>query len=124
MANTNSILSEDAAALPLTLRRIARAFLDRDHLFTAASLPTHVAGQAVADARYAAVLACLGAGFSTLDGAPVPGTATVRDSTGRTRLYLHYRYADQPWVEAFSSDGEPLGVAHMAVQFPLLADEG
>lgn len=117
MANTNSILSEDAAAL----RRIARAFLDPDHLRAATGVPSEYAEQAVADARYMAAVRALDAGFTTLDGAPVPGTATVRDRTGRTRAYLHYRDAQHPWVEVFGADGETLGVAHLAVQFPLTA---
>lgn len=123
MTDQSSILAEDAERMPLALRRIARAFLDRDHLDVAAGLLSADAEQAVADARYAAVAAALADGYITVDGTPVPGTATVRDPDGRSRLYLCYRDAQAPTVEAFGHEGERLGVAHLAVQFPLAATE-
>ena len=121
--STPSISSDDAAALPLTLRRIARAFLDRDHLRAAAGVPTEAAEQAVADERCGAVLAALADGFTVVEGSPAPGVCTVRDVGGRSRLYLHYREAQEPVVEVFGENGEALGVAHLAVQFPLAAGE-
>lgn len=105
------------------MRRSARAFLDRDHLQAAFGLPTEAAEQSVADSRHGAVLAALSDGYTTVEGSPVPGVCTVRDATGRIRLYLHYRETQVPTVEFFGDAGETLGVAHMAVQIPRMAGE-
>jgi hypothetical protein len=102
---------------------VARAFLDRDHLRAASGVPSENAEHAVTTARYEAAVAALADGFTTVDGTPVPGTCTVRDATGRSRLYLHYRDPQAPVVEVFGADGEALGLAHLGVQFPMLAGE-
>jgi hypothetical protein len=123
MTNQSAILAEDAARLPLALRRIARAFLDRAHLSAAAGVPADCAAQTVANARWAVVLVDLVDGYTTDDGSIVPGTATVRDAAGRSWMRLYYRDAQVPTVEAFGADGESLGVAHLGAQFPLLDGE-
>lgn len=123
MPAKTSISASDAAALPRVLRRVARAFLDRDHLRAASSVPSENAAHAVTMARYGAVVGALGDGFTTVDGTPVPGTCTVRDATGRHRLYLHYQDPQAPTVEVFSDDGEALGIAHLGVQFPMMDGE-